>query len=364
MAQLLAYHRFAQLATSTDDSGNLFIPVHKNFCIVAIAAPVPLFPGHPFDPLFRSRFQVRFVNPVGAFLALCPPLSIPESELESRLRELSVLLPFPQTALQKLRILATAFPPPDADTLSSSQLGRLMVVLNPVLIYAPMQAWSVGLLDYSLASITHVTPTSATVVFTHPSGSLLDMSLAIPATGAQLHCASPTCRQATAATLAPATLLHPSCLTCHIARHDHDNLCVVVVRAYVLNDVSTFCTRLACLRSFRVYVCMEGGTGEALERHCAAGVHTEQTCPSYFPVGIYLLGKLSLVAQPQGLEILHMQDLHPFFLPPGFNLVHVAIDTAPLRCTTSAPLAFKDIDPVHVVDVLPSRSPPSAVATP
>jgi hypothetical protein len=82
---------------------------------------------------------------------------------------------------------------------------------------------SVGLLDYSLASITHVTPTSATVVFTHPSGSLPDMSLAIPATGSQLHCASPTCRQATAATLAPATLLHPRCLTCHIARHDHDN---------------------------------------------------------------------------------------------------------------------------------------------
>jgi hypothetical protein len=81
-------HRFTQLAASTDDSGNLFIPVHKNFCIVAIAAPVPLFPGHPLDPLFHSRFQVRFVNPVGMFLTLCPPLSIPESELESRLCEL------------------------------------------------------------------------------------------------------------------------------------------------------------------------------------------------------------------------------------------------------------------------------------
>jgi hypothetical protein len=79
------------------------------------------------------------------------------------------------------------------------------------------------------------------------------------------------------------------------------------------------------------YVCVVGGTGEALERLCAAGVRAERTCPSYFPVGIYPLGKLSLVAQPQGLEILHVQDLRPFFLPPGFDLVHVAIDAAPLR---------------------------------
>ncbi|KAJ7860618.1 AAA domain-containing protein [Mycena olivaceomarginata] len=225
-------HRFAQLAASTDDSGNLFIPAHKNFRVVAIAAPVPPFPGHPLDPPFRSRFQARFVDPVGAFLALCPPPSVPETELESRLRELvlstqyaseardalsavskSALPPFPQTALQKLRVLATAFPPPDADALSPSQLGRLMVVLNPALVYAPMQAWAIlsrqteetglgalgspvspddedgqgaGLLGYSLASIARVTPTSATAVFTHPSGSLPDVSLAVPAGPAPL----------------------------------------------------------------------------------------------------------------------------------------------------------------------------------
>ncbi|KAJ7766263.1 hypothetical protein B0H14DRAFT_3592622 [Mycena olivaceomarginata] len=212
--------------------GNLFIPAHKNFRVVAIAAPVPPFPGHPLDPPFRSRFQARFVDPVGAFLALCPPPSVPETELESRLRELvlstqyasevrdtlsavskNALPPFPQTALQKLRVLATAFPPPDADALSSSQLGRLMVVLNPALVYAPMQAWAIlsrqteetglgalgspvspddedgqgaGLLGYSLASIARVTPTSATAVFTYPSGSLPDVSLAVPAGPAPL----------------------------------------------------------------------------------------------------------------------------------------------------------------------------------
>ncbi|KAJ7829772.1 hypothetical protein B0H14DRAFT_3465448 [Mycena olivaceomarginata] len=213
---------FCAPTASTDDSGNLFIPAHKNFRVVAIAAPVPPFPGHPLDPPFRSRFQARFVDPIGAFLALCPPPSVPETELESCLCELvlstqyaseardtlsavskNALPPFPQTALQKLRVLATAFPPPDADALSSSQLGRLMVVLNPALVYAPMQAWAIlsrqteealgspvspddedgqgaGLLGYSLASIAHVTPTSATAVFTYPSGSLPDVSLAVP----------------------------------------------------------------------------------------------------------------------------------------------------------------------------------------
>ncbi|KAJ7840566.1 hypothetical protein B0H14DRAFT_2587433 [Mycena olivaceomarginata] len=223
---------FCAPTASTDDSGNLFIPAHKNFRVVAIAAPVPPFPGHPLDPPFRSRFQACFVDPVGAFLALCSPPSVPETELESRLRELvlsmqyaseardalsavskSALPPFPQTALQKLHVLATAFPPPDADALSSSQLGRLMVVLNPALVYAPMQAWAIlsrqteetglgalgspvspddedgqgaGLLGYSLASIARVTPTSATAVFTHPSGSLPDVSLAVPAGPAPL----------------------------------------------------------------------------------------------------------------------------------------------------------------------------------
>ncbi|KAF7342156.1 von Willebrand factor A domain-containing protein 8 [Mycena venus] len=157
-------HRFAQLDASTDDSGNLFIPAHKNFRVVAIAAPVPPFPGYPLDPPFRSRFQARFVDPVGAFLALCAPStsSAPETELESRLRELvlstqyaseardalsavskSVLPPFPQTALQKLRALITAFPSPTPDALSPHHLARLMVTLHPALISAPMQAWAI-----------------------------------------------------------------------------------------------------------------------------------------------------------------------------------------------------------------------------
>ncbi|KAJ7787351.1 hypothetical protein B0H14DRAFT_3505606 [Mycena olivaceomarginata] len=153
---------FCAPTASTDDSGNLFIPAHKNFRVVTIAAPVPPFPGHPLDPPFRSRFQACFVDPVGAFLALCSPPSVPETELESRLHELVLSTQYAirgaRRPLRRIQERAPAlpadcpseaacprnsFPPPDADALSSSQLGRLMVVLNPALVYAPMQAWAI-----------------------------------------------------------------------------------------------------------------------------------------------------------------------------------------------------------------------------
>ncbi|KAJ7216377.1 AAA domain-containing protein [Mycena pura] len=216
-------HRFAQLDTSTDDSGNLFIPAHKNFRVIAIAAPVPPFPGYPLDPPFRSRFQARFVDPVGSFLALCAKSESPISDLETRLRELilstqyaseardvlstvskSALPPFPQTALQKLRALVAAFPSPES--LSSSQLARLLVALHPALVIAPLQAWAIlsrqteemglgplgspatsdgdGLLGYTLASIERTTPTTARAVFAHAS--LPSRGLTVPAGPAPL----------------------------------------------------------------------------------------------------------------------------------------------------------------------------------
>ncbi|KAJ6453645.1 AAA domain-containing protein [Mycena vitilis] len=221
-------HRYAQLDSSTDGSGNLFIPAHKNFRVIAIAAPVPPFPGYPLDPPFRSRFQARFVDPVGAFLALCPPNADPAApipEIEARLRELvlstqyaseardalsavskSALPPFPQTALQKLRALVAAFPPPDA--LSPSQLARLVLTIHPALVFAPMQAWAIlsrqteemglgalgspaeddgadaGLLGYTLARIKRLTQTTATAIFSHAS--LPAVSLAVPAGPAPL----------------------------------------------------------------------------------------------------------------------------------------------------------------------------------
>ncbi|KAJ7121114.1 AAA domain-containing protein [Mycena epipterygia] len=219
-------HRYDQLDASTDSSGNLFIPAHKHFRVIAIAAPVPPFPGYPLDPPFRSRFQARFVDPVGSFLALTPKADSPIPELETRLRELilsmqyaseardalsavskSALPPFPQTALQKLRALMAAFPPPE--TLSPVQLARLMLTLHPALVFAPLPAWAIlsrqteelgigalgspaasdedtaaGLLGYTLASIVRDTPSTATAHFTHAS--LPARALSVPAGPAPL----------------------------------------------------------------------------------------------------------------------------------------------------------------------------------
>ncbi|KAJ7050407.1 AAA domain-containing protein [Mycena amicta] len=216
-------HRYSQLDTSTDDDGNIFIPAHRNFRVIAIAAPVPPFPGHPLDPPFRSRFQARFVDPVGSLLALCAPTENELPSLETRLRELilstqyasesrdalslvskSALPPFPQTALQKLRALVTNFPPPDP--ISSSQLARLLVTIHPALALAPLQAWAIlsrqteeaglgalaspnvsdgtGLLGYILSSITRLSPTTASATFTHTT--LSSQTLTVPAGPADL----------------------------------------------------------------------------------------------------------------------------------------------------------------------------------
>ncbi|KAJ7481878.1 AAA domain-containing protein [Mycena latifolia] len=218
-------HRFDQLDASTDGSGNLFIPAHKNFRVIAIAAPVPPFPGYPLDPPFRSRFQARFVDPLGSFLALCDKADSPAPEIETRLRELilstqyasesrdvlsavskSALPPFPQTALQKLRALVAAFPPPES--LSPAQLARLVITLHPALVFAPLPAWAIlsrqteemglgplgspgvsdgdgaGLLGYTLASITRLTSTTATAAFAHAH--LPALALSIPAGPAPL----------------------------------------------------------------------------------------------------------------------------------------------------------------------------------
>ncbi|EEB90428.1 hypothetical protein MPER_11366, partial [Moniliophthora perniciosa FA553] len=141
--------------------GGKFIPAHRNFRVIAIAAPVPPYPGYPLDPPFRSRFQSRFVDPVGALIALAdsiPSTSSPTSfadklqtmiittQLSSESRSAievvskSSLPPFPQTALLKFRSLCRMFPPPE--TLTPSQFGRIMLTIHPALAYAPFQAWA------------------------------------------------------------------------------------------------------------------------------------------------------------------------------------------------------------------------------
>ncbi|KZT28299.1 hypothetical protein NEOLEDRAFT_1129681 [Neolentinus lepideus HHB14362 ss-1] len=150
-------HRYELLegphSTSAKDA---FIPAHRDFRVVAIAAPVPPYKGYPLDPPFRSRFQARFIDPVGSMLALTAPFS---DSLFNKLRTIilstqyasesrhsleaittSSLAPFPQTALSKLSNLIHAFPP--SEHLSSRQLSRLFLSLHPALVHAPFQAWA------------------------------------------------------------------------------------------------------------------------------------------------------------------------------------------------------------------------------
>ncbi|KAL0575398.1 hypothetical protein V5O48_000404 [Marasmius crinis-equi] len=201
-----------------DDTENKFIPAHKNFRVIAIAAPVPPYPGYPLDPPFRSRFQARFVEPVGSLTAIAGPVSTGNSstfveklqtvilttQLSSEARSAievvskSSLPHFPQTALLKLRSLCKLFPPPGS--LTPGQLARVLLTIHPALIHAPFQAWALlgrhieeqglgelgspsvttsdenlGLLGYSVSSIERKSPTVAEVTFEAPGTALVSL---------------------------------------------------------------------------------------------------------------------------------------------------------------------------------------------
>ncbi|PPR05936.1 hypothetical protein CVT24_006658 [Panaeolus cyanescens] len=220
-------HRYAQLEVSEKaDARKVFIPAHKNFRVIAIAAPVPPYPGYPLDPPFRSRFQARFIDPLGSLLSLSKTPSTPNT-LYDKLRELILttqyatetrsalemisktsLPPFPQTALTKLQALIEKFPPPES--LSPAQLARLFLTIHPALVYAPFQAWAIlsrqteeaglgelgspsmssvneniGLFGYTATSIRRVDDKHAEVVFDAPPG-LSSVKVVVPAGAKQL----------------------------------------------------------------------------------------------------------------------------------------------------------------------------------
>ncbi|EIN14530.1 hypothetical protein PUNSTDRAFT_118001 [Punctularia strigosozonata HHB-11173 SS5] len=209
-------HRRALMETPREIAA-AFIPAHKNFRVIAIGAPVPPFPGYPLDPPFRSRFQARFIDPVGATQALVRKSTISLSQesasLVEKLRGIilatqlaneshdalqavsrSTLPPFPQTAIAKLTALATRFPAPAQ--LSPAQMARLILTLHPSLLHAPFQVWAllsrqmeeagisrlgspasadtetdIGLLGYRLAHIERDSATSAKVHFQNSQAS-------------------------------------------------------------------------------------------------------------------------------------------------------------------------------------------------
>lgn len=131
--------------------------------MIAIAAPVPPYTGYPIDPPFRSRFQARFIDPVGSLLSLgdssTASLDRQSTMLYDKLQGIilatqyasesrhavdasskTTLRPFPQTALAKLRALLSVFPAPT--TVPPVQLGKLMLALHPALMHAPFAMWA------------------------------------------------------------------------------------------------------------------------------------------------------------------------------------------------------------------------------
>ncbi|PFH48924.1 hypothetical protein AMATHDRAFT_148764 [Amanita thiersii Skay4041] len=225
---IIHQHRHAQLVASgtlQDDGGKVFIPAHRNFRVIAIAAPVPPYPGYPLDPPFRSRFQARFVDPVGSLMALYNSSSSSQDKhphpLFTKLRDLvlatqyasesrhaleavskTALPAFPQTAMTKLRSLISVFPPPEE--LTQGQLSRLLLTIHPALAYAPFQAWAVlsrqaeeaglgqlgspsmssvneriGLFGYQVSAIKRVDEKTAEIVFEAPS--MTPITLLVPA---------------------------------------------------------------------------------------------------------------------------------------------------------------------------------------
>ncbi len=202
-------------------SDKQFIPAHKNFRVVAIAAPVPPYTGYPIDPPFRSRFQARFMDPIGAMLSLSPPKHPKTGDgkddtvlppLFDKLRSIilatqyaseahhafdaaakSALQAFPQTAFVKLRSLLTTFPP--VRPLTPGQLARLVLTLHPGLVNAPFVAWAMlsrqfeeadlgplgsasldgedphhGYMGYQLRKIERATDSTVKLTFEHIEG--------------------------------------------------------------------------------------------------------------------------------------------------------------------------------------------------
>ncbi|KAF5384151.1 hypothetical protein D9615_003188 [Tricholomella constricta] len=218
--------RYTQLESGNSlEHGHNFVPAHKNFRVIAIAAPVPPYPGYPLDPPFRSRFQSRFIDPVASLTALRAAVTSPTplNSLYTNLRNLilatqyasesrhaleaisrSSLPPFPQTALAKLSSLVATFPP--SASLAPGQLARLFLTIHPGLIHASFQAWAmlsrqtdeaglgelgtpsmssqdeeIGLLGYRISSIKRVDERTAEATFMLPGSSQPPVVVKVPA---------------------------------------------------------------------------------------------------------------------------------------------------------------------------------------
>ncbi|KAG0140334.1 hypothetical protein CROQUDRAFT_674710 [Cronartium quercuum f. sp. fusiforme G11] len=136
-----------------------YISASRSFMVICIGVPVPPFIGHPLDPPFRSRFQVRHIDPLGSTLALAQPH--PRHWLFTRFMELIIAIQlandsrpsalgssppslpnFPSNSLDKLRSILNIFIIEEKDTtkLSKDELNKLIQFLHPQLPYLSSRA--------------------------------------------------------------------------------------------------------------------------------------------------------------------------------------------------------------------------------
>jgi len=110
-------HRYAQLEDSNiskSDQGKLFVAAHPSFRVIAIAAPIPPYPGYPLDPPFRSRFQARFIDPVRALLSFDAQTQRADTlpPLYSKLCDLMLTVQYASESRHALEVVSkTSIPP-------------------------------------------------------------------------------------------------------------------------------------------------------------------------------------------------------------------------------------------------------------
>ncbi|EGF99746.1 Hypothetical protein MELLADRAFT_94123 [Melampsora larici-populina 98AG31] len=136
-----------------------FISASRSFQVICISLPVPPFTGYPLDPPFRSRFQARYIDSLGASLALASPFSpqplwikfkevVMTIQLSNEARSSSLALAsspatlpnFPIPSLSRLKTLLENFPV--SDSIPSQELSNLARLLHPRLSFLSSDAWN------------------------------------------------------------------------------------------------------------------------------------------------------------------------------------------------------------------------------
>ncbi|KAL8292641.1 hypothetical protein RQP46_001253 [Phenoliferia psychrophenolica] len=163
---IVSADRYDLMLKNKEDITN-FIPAHRDFRVIALGTPVPPYPGFPLDPPFRSRFQVRYLDPLASSRVLAkearstldgPALQLVDStadaitaiqiakemraKMSSGVTSSEDVPAFPQTSLLKLAKFLSLFPPPPHASLSTPEdLANVLLAFHPALSYIAPPLW-------------------------------------------------------------------------------------------------------------------------------------------------------------------------------------------------------------------------------